>query len=167
MGTIQGFCASSQAKAIWAGVAPFSWAMLLEQVDHRPVGLDGFLREAGIAAADVGAVEGGGLVDLAGQVAAAEGAVGHQADAKFLAGEQDRRLDGAPPDRIFALQGGDGLNRVGTADGGGIGFRQAEVLDLTRADQVLHCTGHIFDGHVGVGAVLVEEVDGLHAQALE
>ena len=28
IGTIHGFCASSQASAIWPGVAPFRWAML-------------------------------------------------------------------------------------------------------------------------------------------
>ena len=33
IGTIQGFWASSQARAIWAGVAFFCAAMVAEQID--------------------------------------------------------------------------------------------------------------------------------------
>jgi hypothetical protein len=35
------------------------------------------------------------------------------------------------------------------------------MLDLALADQVLHRSGHVFDGHGGVDAVLVEEIDGV------
>ena len=92
MGTIQGFCASSQASAIWAGVAPFLRGDPLQQINHRPVGFDRLRRKAGIAAADIGAVEGRVLVNLAGQVAPSQRAVGHKTDAEFLAGGQDGLL---------------------------------------------------------------------------
>ena len=73
----------------------------------------------------------------------------------------------APPERVFALQRGDGLDGVGAADGLRAGFGQAEVPDLACCDQVLHGAGDVFDGHVGVDAVLIEEIDGVDLQALE
>ncbi len=56
-----------------------------EQVDHGLIGFDCFRREAWIAAANVRAVEGGGFVDFARQIAPAKRAVGHEADAQLLA----------------------------------------------------------------------------------
>jgi hypothetical protein len=73
----------------------------------------------------------------------------------------------AEPQRILALQGRDRLHRVGLADGLGTGFRQAEMLDLALGDQVLDRPGHVLDRHVGIDAVLVEQVDHLDAQALQ
>ena len=46
-------------------------------------------------------------------------------------------------------------------------FGQPKVLDLAFPDQILDRAGHIFDGHVRVGPVLVEQIDGLDPQALE
>ena len=46
-------------------------------------------------------------------------------------------------------------------------FRQAEVLDLACPDQVLDRSGHVFDRHVRVDAVLIVEVDGFDAEPLE
>src|SRR6266516_4996955 len=46
-------------------------------------------------------------------------------------------------------------------------FRKAEVLDLPFSNQVLHRSGHIFDGHVRVNAVLIEQIDGIDLQSLE
>ncbi len=65
IGTIHGFWASSQASAIWAGVAFFSAAILAEQIDQGLIRLQRLRREARQGAAEVGAVEGGVLVDLA------------------------------------------------------------------------------------------------------
>ena len=47
------------------------------------------------------------------------------------------------------------------------GFGHAEVLDLALLDEFLDRAGDVFDGHVGVDAVLVEEVDGVDVEALE
>jgi hypothetical protein len=57
------------------------------------------------------------------------------------------------------LQSGDRLDGVGAADGFSAGFGEAEVLDLAFLDQVLDGAGDIFDGHVGIDAVLVEKID--------
>ena len=58
MGTIHGFWASSQASAIWAGVAFFRSRDLAEQIDQGLIRLQRLRREAREGAAEVGAVEG-------------------------------------------------------------------------------------------------------------
>ena len=65
------------------------------------------------------------------------------------------------------MQRGDGLYSVGAADCPGASFREAEVLHFSCGDEVLDGTGDIFDGDVGVDAVLVEQVDRINVQALE
>ena len=49
-------------------------------------------------------------LDLAGQEAAPQGAVGDEADAEFAAGRQNLVFGVAAPQRIFGLQGGDGVD---------------------------------------------------------
>ena len=83
IGTIHGFWASSQASAIWAGVAFFSPAIAAEQIDQRLIRLAGSGVKRG-RAAEVGAVERRVLVDLAGEEALAQRAEGDEADAEFL-----------------------------------------------------------------------------------
>ena len=56
---------------------------------------------------------------------------------------------------------------MGAADRLHAGFRQAEVPDLALLDQVLHRAGDILDRHVGVDAVLIEEVDDVGPQPLQ
>ena len=46
-------------------------------------------------------------------------------------------------------------------------FRQAEVLDLTFLNQVLHRPRHVFDWHVRVNTVLIEQVDGIDLESLK
>ena len=70
----------------------------------------------------------------------------------------------APPQRVLALQGGDGLDGVGAADAADAGFGQSEVADLAGGDEVADGAGDVFDGDVRVDAVLVEEVDVVGAQ---
>jgi hypothetical protein len=41
------------------------------------------------------------------------------------------------------------------------------VFDLAGGDEFLHCSGHVFDGHVGVDTMLIEKVDHLGPQPLE
>jgi hypothetical protein len=73
----------------------------------------------------------------------------------------------AVPERVLALQRRDGLHGVGAADGLCAGLRQAEVLDLALLDQILHRSGDVLDGHFGIDAVLIEEIDDIDPQALE
>jgi hypothetical protein len=46
-------------------------------------------------------------------------------------------------------------------------FRKAEVLDLPFPNQILHRSGHVFDGHLRVNTVLIEQIDGLDLESLE
>ena len=57
IGTIHGFCASSQASAIWAGCRLLAFRDLAEQVDKDLVRLPRLRREAGNDVAEIGAVE--------------------------------------------------------------------------------------------------------------
>ena len=144
-----------------------SAAMSAEQIDQRLVCLAGLRREARDDVAEVGAVERRVLVDRAGEKSLAERAEGNEADAEFLERRQDLLFGLAPPQRILALQRRDRLHRMGAADRLHAGFGQAEVLDLALLDQVLHRAGHVFDRHVRIDAVLVEEIDALGPQPLE
>ena len=71
----------------------------------------------------------------------------------------------APPQRVLALQRGDRLHGVGAADASHAGLGQAEVLDLAGLDEFLHRAGDVLDRHVGVDAVLVEQVDACRRRA--
>src|SRR5437867_4154848 len=46
-------------------------------------------------------------------------------------------------------------------------FRKPEVLDLTFLNQVLHRSSHVFDWHVRINAMLIEEIDGIGLESLE
>ncbi len=72
IGTIQGFWASSQASAIWAGVAFFLLSHFAEQVDQRPIRLPSLRRETRYSVAEIGAIKGGIFVDFARKVALAQ-----------------------------------------------------------------------------------------------
>ena len=54
-----------------------------------------------------------------------------------------------------------------TTDGVQPRFGQPEVPDLAFANQVFDRTGDVFDRHVGVDAVLVEEVDPIGLEPLQ
>ena len=167
IGTIQGFWARSQASAIWAGVAFLRSSDASEQVDQRPVRLPGLRREAGDGVAEVGAVEGGVLVDLAGEVALAQRAEGNEADSELFERRDDLRFRFPPPQRVLALQGRDGLDRMRAADGLHACLGETEVPDLALLDQLLHRPRDVLDGHVRVDAVLIEQIDGVDVEPLE
>ncbi len=94
-----------------------------EQVDERLIGLHCLRCEARQNAAKVVAGELGFLVHRAGQEALAERAVRHEADAQLLAGLQYAvLLWPARPQRIFILNRGDWLDRMGAPDGLRAGF---------------------------------------------
>ncbi len=65
------------------------------------------------------------------------------------------------------MQRGNGLDRVRAADRLHARLRQAEVFDLTGADQILDRTGDLFHRHVGVDAVLIKQVDPIGSEPLE
>jgi hypothetical protein len=167
IGTIHGFCASSQASAICAGVAFFRSAMLAEQIDQGLIRLESLRREARQGAAEVGAVELRVFVDLAREEALAQRAVGDKADSEFLQRRDHFLLRSPPPQRVFALQSRDRLHRVRAADRLHARFGKAEVLDLAFLNQILHRARHVFDRHVRVNPMLIEQVDDIHLEPLE
>ena len=71
------------------------------------------------------------------------------------------------PQRVFALHCIDRLDCVCATDCLHSCFREAEVLDFALPDQVLHRSRHVFDGHVRIDAVLIEQVDGIDPESLE
>jgi hypothetical protein len=46
-------------------------------------------------------------------------------------------------------------------------FRKAEVLHLALLNQVLHHPRHVFDRHVRVDTMLIEQIDGLYLESLD
>ncbi len=105
--------------------------------------------------------------DGAGEEAAAEGRVGDEADAELAADRDDFGFGVALPKGVFGLESGDGVNFVGASDGGGGGFRKAEVFNLASFDELGHGADGVFDRGVGIDAVLVVEIDVIEAEALE
>lgn len=49
----------------------------------------------------------------------------------------------------------------------GVAFRQAEVFDLARSDQVLDRACDLVEGHSRIEAVSIEQVEAVDTQALQ
>jgi hypothetical protein len=107
------------------------------------------------------------LVDLSREEAFPQRAEWHEADAELLERRQDVRLRSSPPQRVLALERCDRLNGVSAADRVHAGLGESEVPDLPFLDQVLHRARDVFDGHVRIDAVLVEQVDRLDPEAAQ
>ena len=107
------------------------------------------------------------LIDGAGEKAFAQRAERHEADAEIFQRRQDFLFRFAPPERIFALQRGDRLHGVGAADRLHTRLREAEVFDLAFRDQLFDRARDVLDRHVGIGAVLIEEIDAIGVEALQ
>ena len=108
-----------------------------------------------------------GRLEAAGQEAAAQRAVGHEADAQLAHRLQQLVLDVAGPQRVLGLQRADRVRGVRAADGLGRGLGQAQEAHLARLDQLAHGADGLLDRRLGVHAVLVEEVDVVQAQAAQ
>ena len=91
----------------------------------------------------------------------------NEPDPEFLERRDHFRFRLSPPERIFALERGDGLNCVRATDGLHARFRKSEVLHLALLNQVLHRSRHVFDRHVRIDAVLIEQIDDIGLEALE
>ncbi len=86
---------------------------------------------------------------------------------EFLQRRKDLLLRLSPPQRVFTLECRDGLNRMGSTNGCCASLGHTEVLDLTLLDEVLDCSGHVFDGHIRVDAMLVEQIDHVTVEPLQ
>jgi hypothetical protein len=74
---------------------------------------------------------------------------------------------GVIPVRVFTLESSKRLDCVCATDRLHACFRKAEVLDLALLDHVLHRAGDVFDRHVGVNPVLIEQVDDIELEPLK
>ena len=126
-----------------------------------------FLAEARDVAAEIGAVELRVRVDCAREKALAQRTEGNEADAEFAERGQHFRFRLSPPEQVFTLERGDRLDGVRAADGLHPGFRKPEVLYLACLDQLLHRRGHVFDGHVGIHPMLIEQINHVGLEPLE
>ena len=73
----------------------------------------------------------------------------------------------APPERVFALKRRDGLDGVRAANRLHACFGQSEMLHFAGLDQFLDRARNVFDGHIGIDAVLVEQIDEVGLETLE
>ena len=138
-----------------------------EEGDQGLIRLERLRREPRQRAAEVGAVEGRFLIHLAREKAPAQRAIGNKADSEFLNGRNHFLLRGSRPQRVFALERGDRLDGVSAADRLHAGFGKTEVLDLALLNQFLHRTSHVFDGHIRINPMLVQQVDHIDLEPLE
>lgn len=86
---------------------------------------------------------------------------GTNPDAELLQGGDDLLLEAAVPERVLALQGGDGLDGVERA---GSFAASGQAGCHLAVDQLPNRAGHVLDRHLRVHAVLVEQVDHVHAK---
>lgn len=121
-----------------------------EELDEHSVRSSGLGSEPRDGVAEVRLVEAGALVDAAGEEPFAEGTEGDETDAQLLEDSENLVLGLAPPQRVLALEGGNGLDSMGTANGRHAGFREPEEADLALTDELVHRTSDVFDRHLRV-----------------
>src|ERR1019366_5145673 len=101
------------------------------------------------------------------QEAFAERAIWHESDSELLKGRNHFLLGSSCPQRVFALECCQGLNGVCTTDRFCGCLGKSEVLDLACLNQFLHGTRDLFDRHVRIHPVLIQQVDGFDFEPLE
>src|ERR1700733_8088714 len=89
----------------------------VEQMNQGLICFERFRSEARQGTAEVGAVEGGVLVDLAREKALAQRAIRDKPDSEFLQGRYHFLFRSPGPQRVFALERGERLDCVCAADG--------------------------------------------------
>src|ERR1022692_1498482 len=144
---------------------PFS--DLAQQINQGLIRLSSLRRKAWEGVAKVGTVELRVFGDLSREEALPQRAIWNKADAELLERRQHFRFRPPRPQRVFALDGCDRLDCVCATNRSSRGFRKAEVLHLTFLNEVLHRSRHVFDWHVRVDAVLIEQIDGVGLESLE
>ena len=166
IGTIHGFCASSHASAICAGVAPFRSATRLSSSTKARFAFRAsaskrgtVLRKSPLANSVVSSI-------FPVRKPLPSGLKGTKPIPSSSSVGRICVLRLSPPERVLALQRRDRLDGVGAADRLHAGLGEAEVLDLPLLDQLLHGAGHVLDRDVRVDAVLVEEVDRVGPEPL-
>src|SRR5580700_4238793 len=119
-----------------------------EQINQRLVRFTVLWVKAWDGVAEIRVIELRILVDLARQETLTKWAKWNESDPEFFKGRQHRFFRLPPPERVLALKCGDRLNRVCATDRLCSCFRQAEVLNLTLLDELLHRSGDVLDRRV-------------------
>src|SRR5690606_36429466 len=140
---------------------------LANRVDELEIASKVLALEARVLAAPVIGCE---IVDAANRAreeATAEGTVGDEADTELRAERQQLVLRVAAPQRILGLKSADGVHRVRAADRGRRRFGQAEVAYLAFTHEIGHCADRVLDRRLRVDAMLIIEIDHVHAEAFQ
>src|SRR5271157_636861 len=140
---------------------------LTKQINQCLICFPGLWAKARDDVAEVGAIELRVFVDLAREEACTKRAERNKSDSEFLKCRQNLGLRTSPEQGIFALNRGDRLDCISATDRFGSWLGKAEVLHLAFPDQFLHGTSHVFNGHVRIDAVLVEQIDAIRLEPLE
>src|SRR5262245_60785186 len=140
---------------------------LAKQINQGLIRLPSLRRKAREDVAEVGTVERSVFVDLSREEAFPQRAIWNEADSEFLEGRQRFRFRPSRPQRVFALDCSDRLDRMCATNRLRSCFRKAEVFHLTLLNQVLHRSRHVFNWHVRVNTVLIEQINGLDLESLE
>src|SRR2546425_1269931 len=149
------------------GRAPLVLGDLLDTVHQLQVVEEVRVLKAGVLAAPVTFWEVAGALNPAREETAPERRVRDEADAELAArGERLLRF-GAIEERVLALDRGQGVDGVGSTDGGRLRLAQPEGAHFAPLDQPRHPAHRVLDGHAPVHAVLEIDVDHLHAETLE
>ena len=120
-------CASSQASASCAVRAVVLARDRREAVEQLQIAREVLALEARHGEADVLGRQRRDIAHAAGEKAARDRAEGDEGDAQLPAGVEHGDLGVARPERIFGLEGGDRMDRVGLAQRGGGDFGDADA----------------------------------------
>ena len=134
IGTMSSPRESTHASASCEGVTPFSAASASTSADEREVAAQVLLLEARPAPAEVALLQVVDRADPPGEEAAAERAVGDEADSELADGRQDLGLGITRPERVLGLQRRDRMDGVRAADRlrGGLGETEIAHLSFLR-----------------------------------
>ncbi len=132
---------------------------------HCRVGPQVVTQEPRMLPADVLRRELAGIGETAGQEAAADRAVGDEANAQLADGRQDLTLHITRPEAVLGLQRGDRVGGMSAADGGGRRLGEAEVAHLAGGDQLAHGADGLLDRNLGVHPMQVVQVDVVDTEA--
>src|SRR5204863_505191 len=105
-----------------------------------------------------------GALSDAGEKAATERTEWNEPDAEFAQHRDDPWLEIPLPERVFALNGRDRMNRMRPANRFLPCLGQTEEADFSLRHEFRHRTDDFFDRHIGIDAMLVEQIDVIGAK---
>src|SRR5439155_11615993 len=117
--------------------------------------------------AEIAAVERRVFVDLSREESPAQRTVRNKTDSEFFTCGDHFLLRLSPPQRIFVLNSSDWLHSMCATNGLYPGFRKPKVPDLASLYQLPHRAGDIFNRHLRINTVLIEQIDHIRFEPLQ